>query len=110
MRRFIKESTRAFGLGILIFIIRHVISLINGNTIDFDEELLLDLIFNQAFALVLYLANAYFVRFMLNRYKQGLFTFKEYDHCYSVVNLHNSHMYIYTQALYQGYCLRSYHE
>ena len=77
MRQFIKEAIKAFLLGIIIFIIRKALTFINGGVIALDEEFLLDFIFNQTFALVLYLANAYFVMYMIKRFKQELFTIKK---------------------------------
>lgn len=76
MRRLLIEFGKAFVLGVLIFILRNIFALINGVDIIFNNDLLVDFVFNQIFAVVLYLANAYFVRYMVQRHKDELFTLR----------------------------------
>ena len=73
MIKFLKETAKAFSIGVLVFLIRGIFILANGNTLDFNQDLALDFFYNQLFAVSLYLANAYFVTYMMNKYKQDLF-------------------------------------
>ncbi len=71
MISFIKEFARAFSIGIFIFIVLSIIQYLNGNEYSSLNELLLNLAYNQVYALVFYMAIAYFFRIMLKRYKNS---------------------------------------
>ena len=73
MIKFLRETAKAFSIGVLVFLIRGIFMLANGTTLDFNQDLALEFFYNQLFAVCLYLANAYFVTFMMNKYKQDLF-------------------------------------
>lgn len=76
MLQFFKELGRAFTIGVAIFLGRGLIMYLDGVTIVADEDLFLDFIYNQIYAVVLYMANAYFVSYMLNKYRNKLFEIK----------------------------------
>jgi len=73
MIKFLKETAKAFSIGVLVFLIRGIFMLANGTTLDFNQDLALAFFYNQLFAVCLYLANAYFVSYMMSKYKQDLF-------------------------------------
>lgn len=71
MTRFLKEFARAFSIGIFIFIVMGIIQYFNGYRFESMNELLLNLAYNQVYALVFYMAIAYFFKIMLKRYKSS---------------------------------------
>lgn len=73
MLKFLKEIAKAFSIGVLIFMVRGIFMLANNTTVAFDKALALEFFYNQLFTVCLYLANAYFVSYMLSKYKQDLF-------------------------------------
>lgn len=73
MIKFLRETAKAFSIGVLVFLIRGIFMLANGTTLDFNQDLALEFFYNQLFAVCLYLTNAYFVTYMMNKYKQDLF-------------------------------------
>ena len=76
MSKFFKELGKAFIVGVLVFLVRIVIMYLNGSTIQANQELLLDFVYNQMYAVVLHLSNAYFVTYMLQKHKANLFKIK----------------------------------
>jgi len=76
MEQFLKELKRAFGVGILIFIVLHIIEYFNGDKIDSLNEFLIEFTFNQVYAISFYMANAYFFIYLVRQYKESFFTFK----------------------------------
>ena len=71
----IKEFLRAFMLGVLIFLFVGLIQYSNGVRWH-GTELLSAFAINQLYAIVLYTANAYVVRWVIGHYKQALFKLK----------------------------------
>ena len=71
MTRFIKEFARAFSIGILIFIVLGIIQYFNGYRFNSMNEMFLNLAYNQVYALVFYMAIAYFFKIMLKRFKSS---------------------------------------
>jgi len=71
MTRFIKEFARAFSIGIFIFIVLGIIQYFNGHRYDSLNEIFISLVYNQVYALVFYMAIAYFFDIMLKRYKKS---------------------------------------
>jgi len=76
MERFLKELKRAFGVGILVFIVFHIIEYFNGDKIDSLNEFLIEFTYNQVYAIIFYMANAYFFFYLVKRFKESFFTFK----------------------------------
>lgn len=76
MLKFLKEITKAFVVGIMIFVVRLLIMYLNGYQIEANQDLLLDFVYNQMYAVVLHLSNAYFVSYLLETYKDNLFKIK----------------------------------
>ncbi|WP_452220526.1 2TM domain-containing protein [Lacinutrix salivirga] len=76
MLNFIKELGKAFAIGVIVFLVRYAVLYFTGKTIEFNNELLLDFLYNQMYAVVLYMANAYFVTYMIERYTYDLFKTK----------------------------------
>ena len=76
MNDFLKQFTKAFFLGVIVFIIICIFRFINGNTVNFDKYLLEYFIYNQAYSVVLYLANAYTLNYMTNKMGYKLFEIK----------------------------------
>ena len=76
MSRFLKELAKAFSVGVIVFLVRVIIMYLNGNVIVANQELLLDFVYNQMYAVVLHLSNAFFVSYMTQKYKADLFKLK----------------------------------
>lgn len=76
MINFFKQLGKAFSIGVLVFTIIGLFRLLNGNTINFDKYLLEYFIYNQAYSVVLYLANSYTISFMTEKMGFKLFEFK----------------------------------
>ncbi|MCT8339790.1 2TM domain-containing protein [Flavobacteriaceae bacterium TK19130] len=74
--RFFKEVGKAFFVGLLIFIVLGVIQYLNGDRIDSGKEFLIKLLYNQLYSVVLYMANAVVIFYVLDRYKNLIFKFK----------------------------------
>jgi hypothetical protein len=62
--KLIREIGKAFLVGIIVFLILNGISLLSGANIKLDNSLLVNFIYNQMYALVLYLSNAYFFEYL----------------------------------------------
>ena len=76
MIKFLKEFGKAFGIGILVFVVICIFKFINGDPVTFDSYLLEYFIFNQAYAVVLYLANSFTINYMTDRMGYKLFDIK----------------------------------
>ncbi|AUC80956.1 2TM domain-containing protein [Lacinutrix sp. Bg11-31] len=76
MINFVKQFGKAFGIGIIVFLIICVFRHINGDTINLDKYLLEYFIHNQAYSVVLYLVNAYTLSYLTDRLGNKLFEFK----------------------------------
>ncbi|MEZ4779116.1 MAG: 2TM domain-containing protein [Flavobacteriaceae bacterium] len=68
-----KEIGKAFFIGSLIFIVVGVIEYLNGWQIHSGKELLFRFVTNQIYSVSLYMANAFFFYFILNRYAGAWF-------------------------------------
>ncbi|MEZ4858218.1 MAG: 2TM domain-containing protein [Flavobacteriaceae bacterium] len=64
-----KEIGKAFFVGSVIFLVIGVIEYLNGWEISSGKELLVRFFYNQVYSVSLYMANAYFFNFILNKYK-----------------------------------------
>ncbi|MEZ4875914.1 MAG: 2TM domain-containing protein [Flavobacteriaceae bacterium] len=64
-----KEIGKSFFVGTLIFLVVGIIEYLNGWHISSGKELLMRFISNQVYSVCLYMANAYFFYFIINRYK-----------------------------------------
>lgn len=73
---FIKEFGKAFLLGIVVFIIIGLIRYSNGLEYSDTKQLMTLFAYNQLYAVVLYLANGYFFRYIFKRFKLTFFTLK----------------------------------
>ncbi len=73
MRLFIRELGKAFFVGILIFIVIGIIQYLNGVRYTDARELLIHFGYNQLYSIVLYMANALYIIYLLRRYKGKLF-------------------------------------
>ncbi len=76
MTGFIKEFGKAFLLGIVVFIVIGLIRYSNGLEYSSIKQLLIIFAYNQLYAVVLYLANGYFFRYIFIRFKLTFFTLK----------------------------------
>lgn len=76
MLQFFKDLGKAFTIGVIVFLIRGIIMYLNGVEIKLNEYFYLDFVYNQIYAVVLYMANAYVVTYLLGRYKNRLFKIK----------------------------------
>ncbi len=76
MLNFLKELAKAFVVGILVFLVRLLIMYIYDYQIKTSQDLLLDFVYNQMYAVVLYLSNAYFLSYLMDRFKDNLFKIK----------------------------------
>ena len=68
-----KEIRSAFFLGVLIFLVLGVVRYALGYEAYNGKELLVQFAFNQLYAVVLYLSNAYLFTYLMRRYKGDLF-------------------------------------
>lgn len=68
-----KEIRNAFLIGVIIFLVLGVIRYALGYEAYNGKELLLQFAFNQLYAVVLYLSNAYLFMYLMRRYKGDLF-------------------------------------
>lgn len=73
IKLFIKELGKALTLGALVFIVLGIIRYMNGYRITDGKQLLIEFGYNQMYSVVLYMANALFIIFLLKRYKGELF-------------------------------------
>ncbi|MCW8980401.1 MAG: 2TM domain-containing protein [Altibacter sp.] len=73
MNRILKELGKAFFVGTLIFIVIGIIRYFNGERIDNGKQLLIMFGYNQLYSVVLYMANALLIIYLLKRYKNELF-------------------------------------
>jgi|TARA_R100000479_G_scaffold33554_2_gene13917 sensor histidine kinase YesM len=73
MIRFFKELGKAFFVGFLIFIVLGLIQYATGNRIESGEELLTQFLYNQLYAVVLYMTNAYLTMYLVDKYKLNLY-------------------------------------
>jgi len=74
--RIIKEIGKAFSLGVLIFIVMGVVQYMNGNLITDKKELLALFLLNQLYSVVIYMGNAFFVWYLVKKYRSDLFQTK----------------------------------
>ncbi len=73
MLEFFKDLGKAFTIGVIIFLIRGLIMYLNGFEIEMDENFYLDFAYNQMYAVVLYMANAHVLSYLLRRFKNRIF-------------------------------------
>ncbi|PKA83862.1 LytS/YehU family sensor histidine kinase [Ulvibacter sp. MAR_2010_11] len=73
MKLVIKEFGKAFSLGILIFIVLEIIQYLNGYRINSIQQFFTEFGYNQLYSVVLYMANAFFIFFLMKKYKGELF-------------------------------------
>ena len=76
MIQFLKELGKAFFLGTIIFIVFGLMRYSDGIEYSDGKEILIMFLYNQLYAVVLYLANGYFFKYVLVRFKETFFTFK----------------------------------
>lgn len=68
-----KHFIRAFFVGIAVFIVIAIIQYVNGFTFSNVRQLLTGLVYNQLYAVILYMVNAYYFRFLLHRFSNEVF-------------------------------------
>jgi len=73
MSRFLKEIRKAFLVGLLVFVIFGIIRYKQGIGFPSGIDLLELFAYNQLYALVFYLSNAYFFMYILKRFKLTFF-------------------------------------
>lgn len=71
-----KHFIRAFFVGIAVFIVIAIIQYVNGFTFSNVRQLLTGLVYNQLYAVILYMVNAYYFRFLLHRFPNEVFKLK----------------------------------
>lgn len=76
MIKILKELRRAFFIGTLIFLIIGIIEFFSGTGVYTGPELLRDFMYNQLYAVSLYMANMPFFYYMIRKYGTTLFNFK----------------------------------
>ncbi|MCG2418307.1 2TM domain-containing protein [Aequorivita sp. F47161] len=74
--RILKDFLKAFSVGSLVFIILGVIQYANGYEFTSVRELLIMFLYNQLYAVVLYMANAYYFGFLLEKFPNQVFKTK----------------------------------
>lgn len=68
-----KELAKAFLVGIVVFIVLSVIQYINGFTINSFKHLFVLFLYNQLYAVILYMANAYYFGYLLKKFPNKVF-------------------------------------
>jgi sensor histidine kinase YesM len=72
----IKEIGKALVLGSIIFLMIGLVQYLNGNVITDGKRLLVLFAYNQLYSVALYMANFYFFRALIKKYKTTIFTVK----------------------------------
>lgn len=73
---FLKHLIKAFVVGIGVFIVMLIIQYANGYAIANGRQLLTWFAYNQFYAIILYLVNAYYFRFLLKKFPDRVFKIK----------------------------------
>lgn len=76
MIQLLKEIGKAFFIGSIVFIVLGIIRYATGYTFSSIKEELVMFAYCQLYSVVLYLANGYFFRHVLTRFKETFFTLK----------------------------------
>ena len=76
MNRVVKEFGRAFFIGLIVFVVLAIIRYFNGVIIKDPNVWIKLFVYNQVYSLVFYMANFFFFMFMLKRFKETFFKFK----------------------------------
>lgn len=72
--RFLKELGKAFFVGTLIFLVMGIIRYLMGSEVNYTGPAILEaFLYNQLYAVILYMANAWFFIFLLKRWGNTLF-------------------------------------
>lgn len=74
--RILKELGKAFFVGTLLFIVLGLIQYANGVAYNSGREILIAFLYNQLYAVVLYMANAYYFGFLLKKFPNQVFKMK----------------------------------
>lgn len=74
--RILKDFGKAFFVGTLVFLVLVIIQYINGYTFSNVKEVLMGFMYNQIYAIVLYMANAYYFDFLLKLFPKQVFKTK----------------------------------
>jgi sensor histidine kinase YesM len=74
--RILKEIGKAFFLGLLVFIIIGVIQYLNGIRFTSVKQFGIRFLYNQLYSVVLYMLNFTLIYFLVKKYKEKLFLFK----------------------------------
>lgn len=74
--KFLKDITRAFLLGVVVFLTLVFIQYINGYVLSSAKEVIVWFLYNQLYAMVLYFVNAYYFRFLLKGFGRDTFKIK----------------------------------
>lgn len=73
MIRFFKELGKAFFVGSLIFVVLGIVQYLLGNFDYTGKELLIAFLYNQLYSVILYMANATLILYLLRRYGNTIF-------------------------------------
>ncbi len=76
MINLLKEIGKAFFVGTIVFIVIVLIQYNNGFSYANGLDLLVSFAYNQLYAIVLYLANGYFFKYVLKSFKDTFYTLK----------------------------------
>ncbi|MDC8001253.1 2TM domain-containing protein [Aequorivita todarodis] len=71
--RILKDFGKAFFVGILVFIILGLIQYANGYHYDNGRDILITFLYNQLYAVILYMVNAYYFDFLLKVFPNKVF-------------------------------------
>src|SRR5690554_5417334 len=76
MKRILRDLVKAFLIGILIFLILNVLRYVNGLSVTINTTMLKFFLYNQFYAVVLYLLNATYFSLLLKQFPDAVFKFK----------------------------------
>lgn len=74
--RILKDFGKAFFVGTLVFIILGLIQYANGYQYDNGRDILITFLYNQLYAVILYMVNAYYFDFLLKVFPNEVFKLK----------------------------------
>ena len=73
MKRILQELSRAFLIGVVVFIVIAIVRYYNGYRITSVDQLMERFIYNQVYSIMLYGSNAIFIFYLVKKYKSDIF-------------------------------------
>ncbi len=74
--KIVKEIAKAFLIGVFVFIVLTGFNMVSGNYFKLDNSLLIDFLYNQLYAITLYMVNSVFFDFLDIKFREDRFNKK----------------------------------